>query len=246
MRHTTQEQIVLHCYGDAKDSAAVEQHLRECGQCRAEFERVQALLREIPAIPVPEPPAYLEQKVWLHLRDRLEEEKPSVWLQFFPPARQVMAAALAVLLIGAFLAGRFWPRPQDRAKSEQPVQVSPQRVVLVAVGDHLQRSQMLLIELMTSDAKDAAAVSSQQQLARNLLEDNRLYRISAQQTGNPAVASLLDDLERVLTEIANAPDADASEVQEIRRRIQSQDLLFKIHVVGSRVQAGANPANQRL
>jgi len=110
----------------------------------------------------------------------------------------------------------------------------------------------LLIELMNTDPKDPANLSSQQELARNLLDDNRLYRISAQQTGSPAVANLLDELERVLTEIANAsPDNGAGEVRETRRRIQSQDLLFKIHVVGSSVArpagpAEANPANQRL
>ncbi|HEY6249978.1 MAG TPA: hypothetical protein VI685_08450, partial [Candidatus Angelobacter sp.] len=92
----------------------------------------------------------------------------------------------------------------------------------------------------------------ERQQARNLLDDNRLYRVSTQKNGNPAVSNLLDELERVLTEVANSPEAmTAGDVREIRRRIQSEDLLFKIHVVGSTVsqpanQPNANPANQRL
>lgn len=246
MKHLTQEQIVLHCYGDAPDSYGIERHLSECGECRAEFEKVTALLKEIPVIESPEPPPYLEQKLWLNLRDRLEEEKSPAWYRFFAPSRWAIAAAVAVLVVGAFLAGRFWQRPHEPTTNAQ-VQVNPQRVVLVAVGDHLERSQMLLIELMNTDAKDRLDLSEERQQAQDLLDDNRLYRVSAQRSGDPAVAHLLDELERVLVEVANSPDQPtAGDVREIRKRIESQDLLFKIQVVGSKVSKPENPADQRL
>lgn len=237
---------MLHCYGDASDGEAVERHLAECDECRTEFDKVKALLKEIPAVEVPEPPAYLEQKLWLNLRDRLEVEKSPLWQRFLAPSRWAIAAAVAVLVIGAFIAGRFWPRQPQPTPNAQ-VQVNPQRVVLVAVGDHLERSQMLLIELMNTDVKDWPDLSEERQQARDLLDDNRLYRVSAQRTGDPAVAQLLDELERVLVEIANSPDKPtAGDVREIRKRIESQDLLFKIQVVGSKVTKPANPSDQRL
>jgi hypothetical protein len=252
MKHLTQEQIVLHCYGDAGDGQVIEQHLQACPECRAEFEQVKALLQEIPAIQVPEPPEYLEQKLWLNLRDRLPDPASGTWRRLLAPSRWAIAGVMAVLVIVAFLAGRFWPRAHEGSKPPVLAQMNPQRVVLVAVGDHLERSQMLLIEIMNGDSKDPAGLSSQQELARNLLDDNRLYRQSAQRTGDPEVARVLDDLERVLVEIANAPpDLSATNVQEIRRRVQSQDLLFKIHVLGakiSRPEVAPNAAsgNQRL
>ena len=55
MKHLGEEQIVLHYYGDAEDNAAVAQHISECPACRREFERVQAMLRQIEPIEVPEP-----------------------------------------------------------------------------------------------------------------------------------------------------------------------------------------------
>ena len=130
-------------------------------------------------------------------------------------------------------------------------QVNPERVVLVAVGDHLERSQMFLIEIMNSDPSGQNGIARQQELARNLLDDNRLYRQSAQRSGDPEVARVLDELERVLVEIANAPpDLTSTDVREIRSRIQSQDLLFKIHVLGtkiSRPETQQNPSgSQRL
>ena len=250
MKHLTEEQIVLHCYGDATDGQAMDRHLDACAECRAEFEKVKALLAEIPPTPVPEPPEYLEQKLWLNLRDKLSGEKS--WQRFFSPSEWAISAAVGVLVIAAFLAGLFWPRSQSNTKKPELVQVNPQRVVLVAVGDHLERSQMLLIEVMNADSKDPIDLSHQQELARNLLDDNRLYRQSAQRSGDPEVTRVLDDLERVLVEIANAPpDLSATNAQEIRSRVQSQDLLFKIHVLGERIsRPEATPnttsANQRL
>ncbi len=55
MKHLSEEQIVLHYYGDAEDSASAAQHMNECAACREEFERVQAMLRQIEPIEVPEP-----------------------------------------------------------------------------------------------------------------------------------------------------------------------------------------------
>ena len=250
MKHLTQEQIVLHCYGDAENAQELNSHLEVCGDCREEFEKAKALLAEIPATEVPEPPEYLEQKIWFNLQDKLTDEPVS--RRWFFPTKWALAGAMAVLVIAAFLAGRFWPRPHEVQKPPELAQSNPRRVVLVAVGNHLERSQMLLIELMNGESKDPTELSSQQELARDLLDDNRLYRQSAQKAGDPEVARLLDELERVLVEIADAPpDLSARNVQEIRSRVQSQDLLFKIHVLGakiSRSEAAPNTAspNQRL
>lgn len=253
MTHLTEEQIVLHCYGDAKDGAAIDRHLESCAQCRTEFENVKALLAEIPPATVPEPPAYLEEKLWLNLRDKLPAQRPSAgWRTWFSQSKWATAGAVAVLVIAAFLAGRFWPHQTNVQKPPESAQVNPQRVVLVAVGDHLERSQMLLIEIMNTDPKDPNDFSSEQTLARNLLDSNRLYRVSAAKTGDPAIAPVLDELERVLAEIANAPsDPTPGDWREIRSRIQSQDLLFKIHVVHSNVSRegealSSSAVNQRL
>lgn len=246
MKHLTEEQIVLHCYGDADNAEAIDLHLKACAECRSQFEDIRAILKEIPSAPVPEPPEYLEQKLWLNLRDKLPSQPSSGW------PRWAIAGVAIVLIVAAFLAGRFWPHPHEGQKPPEIAQVNPQRVVLLAVGDHLERSQMLLIEIMDGDSKDPHDLSSQQELARNLLDDNRLYRQSAQRTGNPEVARVLDDLERVLVEFANAPsDLSAANVREIRRRVQSQDLLFKIHVLGTKISRpegtpNTASANQRL
>jgi len=253
MNHLSEEQIVLHYYGDAEEAAELERHLAACPECRAEFARVQAMLKQIEPLEVSEPAAGFEEKAWLNLRDRLPEK--GSFLQRLLQGRQkwALAGAMVMLLAIAFLAGRFWPRPPGQV-AQQPVQVNPQRVVLVAVGDHLERSQMLLVEIMNADAKGPINFSSEQAEARELLDSNHLYRVSSQQAGDPQVARLLDQLGRVLAEIANGPaEVSPGDLEQVRHTIQSEGLLFKVRVVGSEVNSRARrpelsggSVNQRL
>jgi hypothetical protein len=254
MNHLSEEQIVLHYYGDAEEASEVERHLAACAECRAEFARVQSTLRQIEPLEVPEPAAGFEEKTWLNLRDHLPEK--GSFLKRLLQGRQkwALAGAMAVLLAAAFLAGRFWPRPGPQIAEQLPSQVNPQRVVLVAVSDHLERSQMLLVEIMNADAKGPINLSSEQAEARELLDSNHLYRVSSQQAGNPQVARLLDQLGRVLAEIANGPaDVSPEDLQQVRHTIQSEGLLFKVRVVSSEVNSkvrrperSGGSVNQRL
>src|SRR5690242_8857917 len=203
MKHLSEEQIVLHYYGDAEGEQEVQTHLAACSLCRDEFERVRAWLGSLAPAEVPDPPAFSEEKMWLNVRDRLPQHAARRRLWASPP-RWAIAALTAVLIICAFLAGRFWPR-HEPANHAATVAANPQRVVLVAVGGHLQRSQMLLVEIMNTDAHGPVNLSTEQQQARDLLDANHLYRASAQHDGDPQIARLLDQLGRVLAEIANGP-----------------------------------------
>jgi hypothetical protein len=97
-------------------------------------------------------------------------------------------------------------------------------------------------------------LSSEQAQARDLLDANHLYRLSAQQAGDPQVARVLDELGRVLAEIANGPsEVSPHDLQEVRHSIQSEGLLFKVRVLGSEVNSKVRQpeqvpgaANQRL
>lgn len=256
MNHLSQEQIVLHYYGDTEEAAEMERHLAACPDCRAEFARVQSTLRQIEPLEVPEPAPGFEEKTWLNLRDRLPEKGSFLKRLFGAQQKWALAGAMALLLAAAFLAGRFWPRPGPQIAQQSPSQVNPQRVVLVAVGDHLERSQMLLVEIMNADGDAHGPInfSSEQAQARELLDSNHLYRVSAQQTGDPQVARLLDQLGRVLAEIANGPaEVSPEDLLQVRHTIQSEGLLFKVRVVGSEVNSrvrrpelSGGSVNQRL
>jgi hypothetical protein len=56
-------------------------------------------------------------------------------------------------------------------------------------------------------------------------------------SGDPAVADVLDELERVLIEIAGTgPTAPATDRDVVRQRIDTRGLLFKVRVMREQLQ----------
>jgi hypothetical protein len=52
-----------------------------------------------------------------------------------------------------------------------------------------------------------------------------------------ALATVLDELERVLVEIAASPDAlSAVDLERVRQHIESRSLLFKVRVLSSDIR----------
>src|SRR5260221_1789365 len=124
MNHLSEEQIVLHYYGDADETAEIERHLAACAECRAEFARVQSMLQQIEPLEVPEPAASFEEKTWLNLRDRLPEKGGFLRKLFSPQTRGsqqkwALAGAMEVRMAAAFLAVRFWRAPMIPVPQQQ-------------------------------------------------------------------------------------------------------------------------------
>jgi hypothetical protein len=113
-----------------------------------------------------------------------------------------------------------------------------ERVLLVAVGDHLDRAQMVLLEISNAEPEGKETdISHEQQRAEQLLTANRLYRQTAQHTGDAAVSSVLDELEPVLMEIAHSPsNVSKPELEELRKHIEARGLLLKVRVLDSTVR----------
>ena len=242
MNHLTEEQFVLYYYGEGDGSPAVRDHLDGCEACRAEYASLQRVLNVVDSAPVPERDANYGSQVWGRLQPSLGSKwgRPfglSWWPARFWPARHWAAAALvAMLVVAAFLAGRYYPKAQTGAQTANAGQVR-ERILLVAVGDHLERSQTVLLELVNAQPGQSLDVASERERAGDLVAENRLYRQTAARTGDTRVASVLDDLEPVLLEIAHGPDRlTPEEVENLRQRIEGAGILFKVRVVGSTVR----------
>ncbi|HLK65913.1 MAG TPA: hypothetical protein VKU19_20905 [Bryobacteraceae bacterium] len=246
MNHLTEEQLILHYYGEEGDTLAAEQHLEACEECRGVYGSLQRVLNVVDSLPIPQRGPEYGAQVWQRLESRLPVRR-RFWTLPSPWRWAVAGTALAGLLVAAFLAGRFYPSP---AGTKRPVQMAstadPQageRILLVAVGDYLERSQMVLVELANANPKIPMDISSEQERAADLVSESRLYRQTAEHTGNTAVASVLDDLDRVLLEISHAPsEISPAELENLRHRLEAEGILFKIRVLGSNVRSQEEPA----
>ncbi len=238
INHPSEEQFVLYYYGEGGE---IEDHIHTCERCRASYQALQRVLNSVDSFPVPERAPDYENRVWTAIEGRIEKRSLlSQWLSFgWRPA--LVAAAMAVLIVSAFLAGRAWQKPAPRQMAAVDGGAR-ERVLLVAVGDHLERSSMVLVELANAGApaKGRLDISYERQTAEDLLESNRLYRQTAATNGDVGTAALLEELERVLLEIAHSPsEVSAHQLEELRKQIEDRGILFKVKIFGSQVEQSA-------
>ena len=243
MNHLSEEQLILHYYGEsgeadeALDALAAEQHLEACSECRGLYGSLQRVLNVVDSLPVPERSADYGAQVWKRIENRIPARRrgwfalPSLWRWV------AVSGACAALMVAAFLAGRSYPGGQKPAQLAGVDKQAGERVLLVAVGDYLERSQMVLIELANADPKAAMDITSEQERAGNLVTETRLYRQTAARTGDTQISGVLDELERVLVDITHAPsNISPEQLAELRQRLEAEGILFKIRVLGSNVR----------
>jgi hypothetical protein len=242
--HLADDELVLHYYGemDAATERSTETHLGECATCQQNYARLQRVMAYIDCAPAADAPAGFERVAWARLEAALPTRRSS-WLAWlvFSPARLAWAAAVVALVAGAFVAGRWTPRPAPAAGSTAPAAASAaqvrERILLVDLGDHLDRSQMLLVELVSAEGSGTVDISTEQARAQQLIAASRLYRQTARTTGDTAMASVLDELERTLVDIAASPSTmSQNDLDQMRRQIEAKGLLFKVRVVSSDVR----------
>jgi hypothetical protein len=247
MTHPTEEQLVACRLGETPDGGAVRDHLKDCGECRANFERLDRVLAVLDAMPVPERDAAYGRRVWQQIAPRLPERKRWSWNLSFDLRRWSAVGVAAALVVAAFFLGRLRRPIAEPAPSVQQVR---ERILLVAVGDHLDRSEMMLVELSNAEPPPGnnklVNISAEQKRAEDLLDENRLYRQTALQQGDKALADVLDELERALLDIAHSPqEMTPAQLEKIRQRMEAHGILFKVRVVGSEVrqrEKSARPA----
>ncbi len=239
MKHLNEEQLILYYYRESENPEKTRRHLDECASCRAELEAIEQLLAEVAPEPVPERPADYGQRVWRRLESELTTTSHGSWLDWLKPRRLAWAAAAAVLVTAVFLAGRLSTQWDEEAGVPTVAEVR-ERILLVALGDHLESSQILLMELAnTSEAEkpETIDISYERQRASELVGQNRLYRQTANSAGETALVSVLDELERMLIDIANSSEnLDWNEFANLRRRIEAQGVLFKVKVLNTNVR----------
>jgi hypothetical protein len=247
--HVHDDDLVLHYYGEMTpgDDGRVESHLAACAECQANYTTLQRVMAFVDSAPAIEAPDGFERMAWARLEPALHSPSRG-WLAWFvfSPARLAFAAGVVALIGAAFMAGRLTKTAPVNTAAAQTAEKVRERILLVDLGEHLDRSQMVLVELVGADDSAATVdISMEQSRAEQLVAANRLYRQTALSTGDASMASVLDDLERVLVDVAASPKTVSQEdLDSVRRRIESKELLFKVRVISSQIRERQKAAIQ--
>lgn len=240
MKHMKEEELIAYREGVAEQRLAISEHLAACKECRAELERIEAVLAALDTLPVPDPGADYGRQVWKEIAPRLAEKPGRWWQVWLEPRRLAAGGAVMALIVAAFVAGRLTNHrvTEDSVASKEQVR---ERILVVAVGEHLGHSERMLVELSNAapsgPKQKEVNISAEQRRAEDLLQENRLYRQTALQEGDAGLASVLDELERVLLDVAHSPDqVTPAQLEAIQKKIEARGILFKVRVVNKELQ----------
>lgn len=253
--HPTHDDLVLHYYGESGDETArLDLHLATCAECRDALQRLQQALALVEASGEGEPSPGYEATLWARLQDQIVEAPQPWWRALWPASagRWAVATGMAAVAAVAFFAGWQARDASQSAASQQAAVVGdpvdgaePTRARLLdlAVRDHLDRAQLVLAEVTNGEADAFVSLEGERQRATDLVATNRLVRQSATLAGDESLDAVLDDLERVLVDIANAPDdLTADDWAALRARIETQSLLFRVRVLADELRVRPRPA----
>jgi hypothetical protein len=257
VKHYTEEDLILHYYDERARRKDIEVHLDQCERCAAAYQALAGTLRLIETPAAPERGDQYGLEVWQRIRHRLPEQEVPWWSVWFRADRLAVAGAFAVLLVAAFVTGRWWSAAdtttpfvapaRPMAAVADPIDADArQRILLTSVADHFDRSERVLTDIMNASA--GQDISAEQRWAEDLVVSSRLYRQDAADAGEQSLAAVLDELERSLLEFVHTPSlATAARLDEIRRRIDAASLLFKVRVLGDelRQREGQDTARPR-
>jgi anti-sigma factor RsiW len=240
MKHMTEEELIAYREGLAEQRAGISEHLAACAECRAELQHIESVLTVLDKLPVPDPGPDYGRQVWKEIAPRLAEKPVRWWQAWLEPRRLAAAGAVMALVISAFVAGRISKKHDlgDKVATKEQVR---ERILVVAVGEHLGHSERMLVELSNAAPNNPKQkevnISAEQRRAEDLLQENRLYRQTALQEGDAGLASVLDELERVLLDVAHSPDqVTPAQLEAIQKKIEARGILFKVRVVNKELQ----------
>jgi hypothetical protein len=250
--HLADEDFVLDYYGelDATDRERVRAHLSWCADCQSADRDVRATLRLVDVTQVPDPPASFERDMWARIEPQLRAPSSPWWTRvraaltgepsILPSLAWGSGALVAIVL--AFFVGRA-ARPEPPAANRVASHAARERVLDAEVEAHLERSQRVLADVVNLDTDSTVALASDRERAADLVAAGRVYRRTADALGETATSELLEDLERVLLDVANgSPEPSPREIESWRQRIDQQDLVFRLRVVGAELRHRQEPA----
>lgn len=239
MNHLSEDELILHYYGevDRADASRVESHLASCAECQLANKKLARVMAMVDAASPVEAPDGFERIAWARLEPHLDTNRARTLKSFFWFPQWALAGGVAALLVAAFWAGRISGPATPSTNTNVVAHVEPASVLQTAVGDHLDRTQMMLVELVNAEGDHADVLAGEQRRATDLVAANRIMLQSALRSGDAQIVDILEDLERVLLEIANAPaDVSSKEMTDLQSRITDEDLLFRLRVIASEMR----------
>jgi len=229
----------------AQERQEIEEHCRECAECRADLESLTAVVESFPARPTG-PGEERDGLFWAEFADRVEariqgasQPRNGFWAPWLEEIETLLtrswkpvgaAAGILALAIIAFVLTQRGSAPppagpaiQSTAATEIPDTTREQ------FAQYLRKSNMLLVGLANRKIDDDVVdLSAERELSRQLVRESRALR---ENRLDPQAVQLMGDMEKILIEVASRNKmTDRKHFDLIRSGIRQENLLFKVRM----------------
>jgi hypothetical protein len=236
MKHIGAEDLVLLYYNEPGVPDELRVHLGECAECQGAARDVAQTLNLCSEWLPPEAEPEFGRSVWNQIAPLIEEPRRRGW-QGWRAAAAVLA--MAAIVMAAYLGARASRQPTPSVLTGLSAQAR-NRILAISLADHLERAQLLLTEISNQNEPRPAELEAERSRAQDLVEEGRLIRetlASGSAATTVSTVALVDDVERFLIELANAPDKQAmTDVKARQEKIASESLLFKVRIFESNLR----------
>jgi len=228
-----------------QDREIVEKHLASCDRCSAKLKDVESTLQTLDGLSS-DASRNRSQEFWnsfaLRVEQRIQSRPaqrrfavPSVeYLQSFFVFHRPLAVSLGGALVLAFLAIGIWNLSLNRERTTMRMsnvhEPSQSDSVREEMSRYFRKSKVLLVGLTNMKLPEDQQVdlSVERRASRELVQQARYLR---NQPIDARSARLIEDMERILIELANMKeDNNMPNVEIVRAGIHQENLLFKIRM----------------
>jgi hypothetical protein len=243
--HVNNEELVEMYYGEAAPGKyqSAKSHMEDCAECAEAFRSMEIDMKALGTIEAPERDEDYGERMWQRVAGALpaaagkpaRRRRPWLWLGLS------YAAGCAVLVSSAFYVGTVWEHQQHLKRAAARAALQPHapaqqpKIVVVVLGDYLDRSERLLVELKHADVENSELVKPLPEEAKGLLAANHVFQQDAEKQGDEALSHTLDDLDHLLTQLAEQPGGlNAASLERLQQEMTNEGLLFEVRVLRSK------------
>src|SRR6266550_4265529 len=127
--------------------------------------------------------------------------------------------------------------PEPVAQKTTSTAAGRERVLLVVLGDHFSRSERVLTEVKNATADAPPIVIADREAMEDLVRKNRLYLDAAYASGQTSLASVLEEMQPLLLELARAPEnPSAQDIEMLQKRIEKRGSVLRLRVAGEQIR----------
>ena len=233
------DELILYVLGElsAEEAKPIEFALTQSQSLQSRVTELQTTLNLTDHWHV-EPDHGFDQRLWNQIEANLPTSKATTaptkstwfnWLGDFIREPAFVFSLVAVAIVSAFMGGRLMEHQEILDNPEAMIasldDAARQNILMQSVSMHFERTSRLMTTVAVSN--QAELNETEQAWAAQLLTSNRLFKSAAQNANQWRIVSLLDELEPILIEMANADETSLSNRQYLKQRIDDKGLVFK-------------------